>query len=136
MTLTVFESSLDVVQAARQAKERAAYVEALRTIADLIEGDTSLPVPFSGRLQAGFYEHVKNDDGTSRPPTEAEKFARLRRFADTLGVDVVEDHNRNRTATLAVGPISYFAHANADPTAPTYSSRVVPAGEDTSGGER
>ncbi len=111
-----------------EAKERAAFVAALRELADLVEGDESLPVPFHSRMQSGFYD--THADGAYRQLTQAEKHARLRAFADTLGVDVVEDSDGARTATLTVGPIEYFAHVNAEPIRWSDNKRVVPADED------
>jgi len=92
--------------------------------------DEFLPVPHSGYLQAGFYDWIE-DGGMRRPRTEAERFAKLREFAEHLGVDVVEHDNRSRVATLKVGPVEYLAHVNADSTAGASGNRVVSASEDT-----
>lgn len=106
----------------REQQQRAAAVAALRELADLLESDESLPVPQHGRLQACV--------ALCRP--EHERFAAVRAFADRFGLDVIETSRRSRTATKVLGPIQYFAIANAD----DYDGekrcveRIVPAAED------
>lgn len=109
-------------------EERAVFVAALRELADLIEGDESLPVPFYSRAQAGF--HATREDGIARQLTWAEKLARLRAFAETVGADVVEHPDGARTVTRKVGPIEYLAHVNAETPSASNGKRVVPAEED------
>ena len=104
----------------RELEKRAVFVAALRELADLIEGDETLPVPQHGRLQASV--------ALCRP--QAERFAAVRAFADRLGLDVVESERGSRSATKLVGPIQYFAHANSDGSGAGYGERVVPASED------
>lgn len=108
---------------------RAQYVAALRAIADLLEGDESIPLPYSSRLQAGIDTFV-DDDGTRRKPTQAERFAALRLIADHLGVDVVEQPNETRSLTLRMGPIEYLVYVGVDAARDTSGPRVVPATED------
>lgn len=113
----------------REAQERTTFVAALRELADALETDASLPVPFAVSCQAGFYATV--EDGVARQLTGPEKRAALRTFATTLGVDVVEDSTGNRKAEKHVGPIRYFVQVNADEARHrTPSPRVVSADED------
>lgn len=100
---------------------RAQVVAALREIADLLEGDAALPVPFTGSVQASVGYSLE----------QSARFAALRGYADRLGVDVVETPSGSRRARVDFGPISYVVHVNPDrPGGAARPDRVVPAAED------
>lgn len=101
------------------SEQRAVVVAALRQLADLIEGDETLPVPFFGQLQCSAPWNLP----------QAGRFAAVRAFADRLGLDVIETEQGGRRAGKQVGPVEYFILANADEFAST-QERIVPASED------
>lgn len=109
--------------------ERAEFAAGLRELADLLERDETLPIPYSADLQAGLVDS---------PIPYAERCVQLRRIADRLGVNVIEHGNRSRTATLAAGPVRYKVYLSADDTPAPSGPRVVPADEDAAlmGGAR
>jgi hypothetical protein len=107
---------------------REEFITGLRQLAEALERDETLPVPFHTRLQSGFYG--TGEGGAYQKYARTEKLALLRAFAETLGVDVVEDRDGARHASRMFGPIEYFAYVNAEKPHEPDAKRIVPADED------
>lgn len=115
----------------KETRTRAEFVAALREIADLVEADTSLPVPYSVSMQGGIAPHEVQENGTIRHFTQAERFAVVRRAASALGVDVIEEKNLSRRAVRWFGPVQFTTYASPDAQPiPEPQPRIVPAAED------
>jgi len=101
---------------------RRTVIAGLRELADLLEADPWLPVPYAADLQAG---------PTGDDLSLTERRAKVRVAAQHLGVDVTENAaNGAREAVRHFGPIRYLVYAAGPKTTPPDGKRVVPADED------
>jgi hypothetical protein len=101
---------------------RSRIVAGLRELADLLEADPSLPVPYAADLQAG---------PTGDDLSLSERRAKVRVAAQHLGVEVTEKAaNGAREAVRHFGPIRYLVYAAGPKAFPPGGERVVPADED------
>jgi hypothetical protein len=86
------------------AERRAAFVADLRALADLIERETSLPVP-SGMRGTGFASRITDD--------AAGQVAIVFAAAEILGTPVSHDRSRGVVeTTLTIGKVSYGVYAS------------------------